>query len=78
MPIESRRWFQYLASLAAVAITLALAIPIYFDLQVSHSAAAVALPFLAAGAIAGFSHLLTLVLPLVLLKVWPELERHPL
>ena len=74
MPIESRRWFQYVTGLAGVALTLALAIPIYFDLQAHHSAAGVALPFLAAGAIAGFSRLLELLVPLVVSKLWPELE----
>ena len=78
MLIESRRWFQYVVGLGAVAITLALATPIYFALQARPSAAGIALPFLAAGAIAGFSRLLTLLLPLLLLKLWPGLDQRPL
>jgi hypothetical protein len=76
MPIESRRWFQYLAGLAAVAVTLALATPIWFALRTHQSTAAVALPFLAAGAVSGFSRLLSLFLPLALLKAWPQLEQE--
>ena len=78
MSVESRRWFQYVVGLSGAAITLCLAVPIYFTLQGQHSAAVVALPFLAGGAVAGFSRLLTLFLPLVLLKFWPELERQAL
>ncbi|MDQ2733479.1 MAG: hypothetical protein M3Y55_00495 [Pseudomonadota bacterium] len=78
MQLESRRWFQYVVGLGGVAITLALAVPIYLALQAHSSWAVVAVPFLAAGAVAGFSHLLTLFLPVGLLKLWPELEQPAL
>jgi hypothetical protein len=75
--LESRLWFQYLVAGVAVVITLALALPIYFGLSTS-SAARIAVPFLAAGAISGFSRLLTLFLPPVLLRFWPRLEQKEL
>jgi len=78
MHLESRRWFQYVVGLSGLALTLALALPIYFALQAQHSAAGIALPFLVAGAIAGFGRLLTLLMPPFLLKLWPELEQPAL
>ena len=77
MQIESRRWFQWLVGITGCALAVALAIPVYFAVP-AQSLTRVAVIVLAAGAVAGFAHLLTLVLPVVLLKLWPALEQKAL
>ena len=57
-PLESRRWFQCLVAGIGTALSLALALPIYFALP-ADAWARVAVPFLAAGAVSGFARLLT-------------------
>ncbi len=60
---ESRHWFQSLV--AGVAVDFGL--PDAF-------AARIAVSFLAAGAIAGFARLLTLLVPAAVRRCWPSLE----
>ena len=78
MAFQDRRWFQNLAALTGVAITLALVVPIYLVMRSHPSAAGLGLPFLAAAAVTGFSRLLTLLLPPVLVKLWPALDEPAL
>jgi len=77
MHIESRRWFQWLVGLSGCAIAVALALPLFLALPAQGATRALVV-FLAAGAVVGFERLLALVLPVVLLKVWPSLEKKAL
>ena len=73
-PLEFRRWFQ----LVAVLLSLAIALPCFWVLRSALPQAEdglqIFLLVLFVGAFAGFDRLLTLFLPIVILKLWPQIE----
>ena len=73
-PLEFRRWFQ----LVVVLLSFAIAFPCFWVLRSAVPQAEdglqICLLVLFVGAFAGFDRLLTLFLPIVIFKLWPQIE----
>lgn len=73
-PVECRRWFSFLVGFIALAVAVTCLQVVRSVLPTQADGAHWALTLLFVGAVNGFVHVLKLLLPLLLIKLWPELE----
>ena len=74
MPLEFRRSFKVVVGVLSFATSVVCFFLLRSALPASETGLQVALYVLFIGAIAGLDRLLTRFLPLLLLKLWPQLE----
>ena len=74
VPIERRKWFVVLIGSIGIAGASACLLVVRSALPSGAPGAHAALTLLFMGAMSGFVTLLNFLLPLLLLKLWPELE----
>ncbi len=72
--LEGRKWFQVLAGVLSVASVLMCFAVVDPALNTSALGPHLVLLILCAGACSGFERLLTLFLPIILVKLWPAIE----
>jgi uncharacterized membrane protein YhdT len=75
MPIELRKWFQLFVVLLSILFTGLCWLAIRAYIPAADLGAQIAASALMIAAIPGFFSLLRLFLPLLLLKLWPGLEK---
>lgn len=75
LPLERRKWFQLVICVAALLCTFGSALAVRLALPAQAAFAQFALVLLCIGAVGGFITLFEKFLPLLLLKLWPALEK---
>ena len=73
-PLELRRWFNALVGLLGIATSVICFFVVRSALPETALSANVALTLLFLGAMGGFTTLLKLLLPLLIVKLWPSIE----
>jgi hypothetical protein len=77
MPVERRKWFIAFVGLLGLGAAAACVYFVHAALPGDSAGARVALAFLLMGAASGFVTLLNVLLPLVLVRLWPALDGPP-
>ena len=74
LPIERRKWFVLLIGVVGIGAACVCLLVVRSSLPSEAGNAHIALTLLFVGAMSGFVTVLNLLLPLLLVKVWPGLE----
>ena len=75
--IEQRKWFIASVGLLSLLASTACLLVVRSALPESAVGAETALALMFIGAVSGFARLLTLFIPLLILKLWPGIEGPP-
>lgn len=76
MPIELRKWFQIFIGVLSLLLSILCLLAIRSALPESATLALAALCALFIGAISGFYNLFRVFLPLIMLRLWPGIEKN--